>query len=380
MSKKFIPYGRQYVDKEDIGAVIDVLRSDFLTTGPKVEEFENAVASYVGSKYAVVVSSGTAALHCVMNVLDVGPGDEVIVPPITFVASANCIVYMGGTPVFTDVQEDTLLINPEAVENMISKKTKAIIAVDFAGHPCDYDSLKKIAERHNLSLVADSCHALGAEYRGQRCGSIVDLSVFSFHPLKHITAGEGGIITTNSEKYAQRMRRFRNHGISADHVKRAEQGTWYYEMVELGHNYRITDFQCALGISQLKKLPRFLDRRRGIAARYDESFQEMSGIELLAVAEHVTHAYHLYVVRVLKEKCGKERAQIFQALRNAGIGVNVHYIPVHLHPFYRERFGTGPGLCPIAENVYEEIITLPIHPGMSGEDVSRVIKALGESL
>jgi perosamine synthetase len=367
-----IPYGRQSIDDEDIKAVIEVLRSDWLTTGPKVAEFEEAVARYVGTKFAVAVSSGTAALHGAMYAVGIGPGHEVIVPTMTFAASANCIVYQGGTPVFVDVTPDTLLIDPKDVERKITSRTKAIISVDYAGQPCDYDSLKEIADHHHLSLVADACHSLGATYQGRSVGSLADLSVFSFHPVKHITTGEGGMITTDREEYAQRLRIFRNHGITSDHWQRQAQGSWFYEMADLGYNYRITDFQCALGLSQLRKLPGWLERRREIARQYDEAFAGIKGISPLAVGGDVCHAYHLYVIRILKDETGLDRKTFFQALRGHGIGLNVHYIPVHLHPFYQNRFGTGRGLCPVAESAYEQILSLPMYPAMSNEDIEIV--------
>ena len=369
-----IPYGRQTIDDEDIKAVIEVLRSDWLTTGPKVAEFEEALARYVGAKYAVAVSSGTAALHCAMYALGIGPGHEVIVPTMTFAASANCVVYQGGIPVFVDVAPDTLLIDPQDVERKITPQTKAIIAVDYAGQPCDYDALKEIADRHHVSLVADACHSLGATYRGRSVGSLADLSVFSFHPVKHITTGEGGMITTDNEEYAKRLRIFRNHGITSDHRQREAQGSWFYEMVDLGYNYRITDFQCALGMSQLQKLPRWLERRQEIARQYDEAFAEIKGINPLAVKVDVRHAYHLYVVRINQDETGMGRGEFFQALRSRGIGVNVHYIPVHLHPFYQNRFGTGRGLCPVAESAYEQILSLPIYPAMTDEEIKIVVQ------
>jgi perosamine synthetase len=371
-----IPYGRQTIDDEDIKAVREVLRSDWLTTGPKVAEFEEALARYVGAKFAVAVSSGTAALHCAMYALGIGPGHEVIVPAMTFAASANCVIYQGGTPVFVDVAADTLLIDPEDVERKITPQTKAIIAVDYAGQPCDYHALKEIADRHHLSLVADACHSLGATYRGRSVGSLADLSVFSFHPVKHITTGEGGMITTDREEYAKRLRIFRNHGITSDHWQREAQGSWFYEMVDLGYNYRITDFQCALGMSQLQNLPRWLERRQEIARQYDEAFAGIKEIRPLAVEAEVRHAYHLYVIRVNKDERGFDRKTFFQALRSRGIGVNVHYIPVHLHPFYQKRFGTGPGLCPVAESVYEQILSLPMYPAMTDEDIKIVINTV----
>lgn len=375
-----IPYGRQSIDEDDIKAVIEVLRSDWLTTGPKVSEFEEAFAQFVDAKYAVAVSSGTAALHAAMYALGIGSGDEVIVPPMTFAATANCVVFQGGTPVFADVDSDTLLLDPAQVEAGITQRTNAVIAVDYAGHPCDYDSLRKIANQHSLILVADGCHALGAECRGKKVGSLADLTVFSFHPVKHITTGEGGMITTDDLELARSMRVFRNHGITTDYHQREKQGSWFYEMVDLGYNYRITDIQCALGLSQLQKLPAFLERRREIARCYDEAFSRIPEITPLAVRKDTLHAYHLYVVRADFEALGIDRITFFQSLRQKGIGVNVHYIPVHLHPFYNEKFDTKPGLCPIAESAYYQIISLPIFPAMTDADVEKVIRTVVETI
>jgi len=371
-----IPYGRQTIDDEDIKAVIEVLRSDWLTTGPRIAEFEEVFDRYVGAKYAVAVSSGTAALHCAMYALGIGPGHEVIVPAMTFAASANCIVYQGGIPVFVDVAPDTLLIDPKDVERKITPQTKAIIAVDYAGQPCDYGALREIADRHHLALVADACHSLGATYQGRSVGTLADLSVFSFHPVKHITTGEGGMITTDNKEYAKRMRIFRNHGISHDHRERQSQQPWFYEMVDLGYNYRITDFQCALGMSQLQKLPRWLERRQEIARQYDEAFAGIKGIKPLVVKADVRHAYHLYVVRINQVETGTGRGEFYQGLRSRSIGVNVHYVPVHMHPFYQDRFGTGRGLCPVAESAYEQILSLPIYPAMTDEELKIVVRTI----
>ncbi len=371
-----IPYGRQFIDEDDIRVVIEVLRSDWLTTGPKVAEFEQAIADYVGTKYAVAVSSGTAALHCAMYALGIGFGDEVIVPPMTFAATANCVVFQGGTPVFADVDTDTLLLDPAKVEEKITEKTRAIIGVDYAGQPCDWDRLQEIADKHGLRLVADGCHALGAEYKGLKAGSLADLSIFSFHPVKHITTGEGGVITTDDADYADRMRIFRNHGITTDHHQREKQGSWFYEMTDLGYNYRMTDFQCALGISQLQKLPKFLERRRTIAKYYDEAFASIPEITPLSVNANVLHAYHLYVVKIDFKTLGITRTALFTNLREKGIAANVHYIPVHLHPFYRDKFNTRPGFCPNAETAYEQIISLPMFPGMADKDVGEVTEKL----
>jgi len=370
---RLLPYGKQWVDDEDIAAVVETLRSDWLTTGPKVEEFERAFAAFTGAAHAVAVSNGTAALHADTAALGIGPGDEVIIPAITFVASANCVVYQGGTPVFADVEGDTLLIDPQDVEGKITARTKAVIAVDYAGQPCDYEALRAIAARHKIALVADACHALGGSYRGQPIGSLADLSTFSLHPVKPITCGEGGVITTNDAELAKAMRVFRSHGISSDFRQREKQGSWAYEMVSLGYNYRLSDIQCALAASQLKKLPTWVQRRQAIARQYDEAFAGEARFTPLAVRDGVSHGYHLYVIRL---GSGFDRGRFFQELRGEGIGANVHYAPVHMHPFYRQTFGTGPGLCPVAEAAYERILTLPIFPRMTDEDVADVITAV----
>jgi perosamine synthetase len=295
---------------------------------------------------------------------------------MTFAATANCVVFQGATPVFADVEPDTLLIDPEQVEAKITPRTKAIIAVDYAGQSCDYDALRAIADGHGPSLVADACHALGGSYKGRPVGSLADLGVFSFHPVKHITTGEGGMVVTDDPALAQRMRVFRNHGITADHRQREQQGSWFYEMVELGYNYRITDIQCVLGMSQLRKLPGWLAHRQEIARQYDAAFGPISEVEPLHVRAYATHAYHLYIVRLDLAQLQATRAEVYSALRAEGIGVNVHYVPVHLHPFYRKTFGTRPGLCPVAEAAHEDLITLPIFPGMSDTDVLDVTAAV----
>ncbi len=369
-----IPYGRQSIDEEDIRAVVEVLRSDWLTTGPKVHEFEQHFSQFIGVREAVAVSSGTAALHAAVYALGIGAGDEVIVPAMTFAATANCVVFQQATPVFVDVTPDTLLINPEKIEERITPRTKAIISVDYAGQPCDYDALKSIADKHQLSLIDDACHALGARYKGKNIGSLADLTTFSFHPVKHITTGEGGMVVTDDPDLAARMRLFRNHGISTDHRQRAEKGTWFYEMTDLGYNYRISDIQCSLGLSQLRKLPVWICRRRGIAMRYDRAFEDVPTIEPLRVSPEVYHAYHLYVVQLLEERIKRDRSAIFTAFREEGIGVNVHYIPVHLHPYYRERFGYREGECPVAEMAYQGLISLPMYHGMGDEDIEAVIE------
>ncbi len=375
-----LPYGRQWLDEEDIGAVVEVLRSAWLTTGPNVAEFERLFAEKVGTNEAVAVSNGTAALHAAVHALGISPGDEVIVPAMTFAATANAVIYEGGTPVFADVDADTLLLDASAAEALITPRTKAIVAVDYTGQPCDYDALRSIVSKHALSLAADACHALGGAYNGRPVGSIADLSTFSFHPVKHVTTGEGGMIATDDADLAQRMRVFRNHGITTDHREREKQGSWFYEMVRLGYNYRLTDIQCALGISQLRKLTTWVKRRQEIAQAYDTAFADTPAVEPLRVRQGVSHAYHLYVVRFDLSQLQASRAELFAALRAEGIGVNVHYIPVHLHPFYQERFGTGPGLCPVAEQAYEEIVSLPMFPRMDDRDVEDVVTAVRKVL
>ncbi|MDR2891643.1 MAG: UDP-4-amino-4,6-dideoxy-N-acetyl-beta-L-altrosamine transaminase [Deltaproteobacteria bacterium] len=369
MTKEFLPYGRQSICDDDIAAVVDVLRSDWLTTGPAVERFEAGICGFTGAKYGVAVNSGTAALHAAMHAIGIGVGDEVIVPPMTFAATANCVLYQGGTPVFADVEPDTLLIDPGAVEVAITPRTKAIIGVDYAGQPCDWEALRGIAAKHGLALVADACHALGAQYKGRKVGTLADISAFSFHPVKHITTGEGGMCLTDNETLAVRMRAFRGHGISSTAAQREKAGGWFYEMTDLGYNYRISDIQCALGASQLKKLTRWIAKRNELAAIYDTAFTE-SVVRPLAKRSDVVHAYHLYIVRVA------ERDVAFKSLRESGIGANVHYVPVYLHPYYREHFGIKECPCPVAESVYKEILTLPLWPGMVEADVWRIVDKL----
>ena len=374
-----IPYARQSIDAQDIQAVTAVLRSDWITTGPKVAAFEKAVARFVGAREAVAVCNGTAALHTAVHAADIGPGDEVLVPAMTFAASANCVLYEGGTPVFVDVQEDSLLLDPAQAEAKITSRTKAIMTVDYTGQPCDYDAFRVLADRYGLALIADAAHALGAEYKGHAVGTLADLTTFSFHPVKHVTTGEGGMVVTDDRAMAERMRQFRNHGISTDARARAEKGTWFYEMVDLGYNYRLTDIQCALGLSQMKRLRRSLARRRAIARMYDEAFASIPGIEPLAVSPDVRHAYHLYVVQIDPSRAAEDRDAIFRTLRERGVGVNVHYIPVHLHPYYRQRMGTHPGMCPVAEAAYARILSLPMFPAMTDADVRRVVDEVGRA-
>jgi perosamine synthetase len=370
-----LPYGRQWVDEADIQAVVEVLRSDWLTTGPKVREFEERVAEYVGAREAVAVNSGTAALHVAAFAAGIGPGDEVITSPLTFAASANCVLYLGGRPVFADVCPDTLNIDPEDVARKITPKTKAIITVDFTGQPCDYRAIRALAKQHGLIIIEDAAHALGAEYNGQRVGTLNELSAFSFHPVKHVTTGEGGMVVTDDPNLAAEMRAFRTHGITADFRQRAEAGSWVYEMVALGYNYRLPDVNCALGLAQMSKLDRWLARRREIAARYTEAFAQMPEVDVPRVLPETNPAWHLYVIELSLERLLVERKEVFAALRAENIGVNVHYIPVYWHPYY-QALGYKRGLCPAAEAAYERLISLPMFPAMTDEDVEDVITAI----
>ncbi len=378
---KPLPYGRQTILQDDIDAVVEILRSDWLTTGPAVERFEDAIATYTGAKHAVAVSSGTAALHGAMHALGIGPGNEVIVPPVTFAATANAVVYCGGTPVFADVKPESLLLDPKCVQEKITPRTRAIVAVDYAGQPCDYTELRQIAQHHSLALVADACHSLGASYKGSSVGTLADITTFSFHPVKHITTGEGGMVTTHDANLAERVRTFRNHGITADHRVRRERGHYYYEIAHLGFNYRLSDIQCALGASQLRKLPSWLERRRILAGRYDDRLKAIPGVRLLERLPDRTHAYHLYVIRLESTSATPSRRdRVFAAFLKAGIYANVHYLPVYLHPFYRTKFNYGPGLCPVAEAAYKEILSLPIYPRLNNEDVDRVVNSLEKAV
>ncbi len=370
-----LPYGHQIIDDDDVRAVEAVLRSDWLTTGPNVAAFEQAFAARVGAQYAVAISNGTAALHAAAFAAHIQPGDEVIVTPMTFAASANCVCYQGGTVVFADVCADTLNLDPAHVAEAITPRTRAIVTVDYTGQPSDLTELNALAQQHGLTLIEDASHALGATYRHQPIGALTDLTTFSLHPVKHITTGEGGVITTNNPELAAHLRRFRNHGITSDHRQREQTGSWFYEMIDLGYNYRLTDIQCALGLSQLKKLPGWVARRREIAARYTAAFSSWPEIELPATLADREPAWHLYVIRLNLYRLYIDRARVFAALRAENIGVNVHYIPVPWHPYY-QQLGYARGQWPIAEAAYERMISLPMWAGMSDQDVDDVIAAL----
>jgi len=373
LKNDFIPYGHQWIDDEDIESVAEALRSDWITQGRKIDEFERRVAEYCGAKYAVAVANGTAALHAACAVAGISEGDEAITTPITFPATTNAVVYCNGKPVFADIKEDTLNIDPEAIQNKLSAKTKAILPVDFAGHPAELDEIRGIARERGLVVIEDAAHALGAGYKGRRIGSLSDMTVLSFHPVKHITTGEGGMILTDSREFYEKLKIFRHHGIVRDNQ---DKGLWYYEIHELGHNFRITDFQCALGLSQLKKLDRFIQRRREIAARYNEAFAGIEEIITPVEREDAQAVYHIYVIQLQLEKLKSDRKEVYEALREKNIGVNVHYLPVHLHPFYQRKFGYKKGDYPKAEGYYERAITLPLFPKMSDEDVEYVIGAV----
>jgi perosamine synthetase len=378
--KALLPYGRQSIDESDIQAVVETLRSDWLTTGPKVTEFEEAMAAWVGAKYAISFSSGTGALHAAAFAAGLQLGDEAITSPLTFAATANCVLYQGATPVFADVVEDTLNLDPELAATRITARTKAILPVDYAGHPAELDSILELAERRGLIVIEDACHALGADYRGRRVGSITHMTVFSFHPVKHLTTGEGGMVTTDNPLFAETLRRFRNHGISSDARQRQSAGQWHYEMVLLGFNYRLSDMACALGLAQMKKLEGNLARRRQIAARYAAEFRSMPGVLPPRTRQDVNSAWHLYPIRLDLTRLAAGRTEVFRALRAENIGVNVHYIPVHLHPYYRDRFGYKGGEYPVAEAAYESLISLPMFHGMADGDIDDVIRALSKVL
>lgn len=378
--KAYLPYGKQWVEADDIQAVIEVLKGDFLTTGPYIAKFERAVADYVGAKYAVAFSNGTAALHGACFAAGIGEGDEVITTPITFAASANCVLYQEGSPVFADIDEKTYNLDPEEVEKKITGKTKAIIPVDFTGQPVNLDAIHDIAKKHNLVVIEDAAHALGAKYKGKMVGSLSDMTMFSFHPVKHITSGEGGIITTNSKDYHDKLLMFRSHGITRDADKMLENhGPWYYEMQFLGYNYRMTDFQAALGVSQLKKIDSFVSRRKKYVEMYNEAFKEVNQVITPFQHKDSDSSWHLYIIKLDLDALSVSRKEIFQALQAKNIGVNVHYIPVHLLPYYKEM-GHKNGDYPIAEDLYERIITLPLFPAMEEQDVRDVIDAVKETI
>lgn len=433
----YIPYGHQSINEEDIQAVIEVLKSDFLTTGPKVQEFEQKVAAYTGARYAVAVANGTAALHAACYAAGISEGDEVITSPITFAASANCVFYCKARPVFADIDPQTYNIDPDDVERKITNRTKAMIPVDFGGQPCDLDRIFELAKKYNLMVIEDAAHALGASYKGKKIGSISDMTIFSFHPVKHITTGEGGMVMTNDEELYQKLKLFRTHGITreekyflhgkewkmgeqkAENEKTRNQevgnqktekqktvqkqdtgnsgakkdqtaetkmeywqrnpedyeGSWYYEQVELGYNYRISDIQCALGISQMDRLEQFVERRRTLAEQYHKAFSDCKDIITPKQKKGADSSWHLYPIQILHHG----RREIFEKLREAGIGVNVHYIPVYTFPYY-QRNGYQNVYCKNAEELYKHLISLPLYPDLTDEQQAYVIDTLKDLL
>ncbi len=369
-----IPYSHQFIDEEDVEAIGNVAGSDWLTQGPKVNEFELALAKYCGAKYVVAVSNGTAALQAAYFSAGITSGDEIITSPMTFAATSNAAIWQGAKPVFVDVEKDTGNIDAKLIEEKITSKTKAITAIDYSGLPCDFEALRKIADKHKLILIEDAAHSLGAEYKGKKVGSIADLTTFSFHPVKSITTGEGGAITTDRKDFYEKLLLFRNHGITKDPNKfvNKNEGPWYHEMQELGLNYRLTDIQAALGISQLKKLDNFITKREEVVEKYSK---ELSGINGLLLPNHFfkdrKSSWHLYPIRVKSE----ERVSVFKELQKNGIGVQVHYIPVYWHPYY-QKLGYKKGLCPNAEKWYESEISIPIYPSLKKEDQQKIINDL----
>lgn len=377
-----LPYGRQFIDDEDVDAVVAALKSDWLTTGPKIEEFEKSICACTGAKHAVAANSGTSALDMAVAALELPAGSEIITSPLTFAASANCAVYNNCRPVFADIQPKTLNLDPGQVRKKITKKTRAVLYVDYAGQPCDISELKEIAEGKGLFLIEDAAHALGARYWGKPVGTFADMTEFSFHPVKHITTGEGGAVTTEDEKLAEKLRMLRTHGIDRGARERFGPDAGYaYDMKMLGRNYRITDIQCALGISQMKKLGRFIKRRKELAAQYDAllggMFGEGTRVTTPYVAPGRESAWHLYTVLLDR---GMNRDRVFAAMRKRGIGVNVHYIPTYKFTYYRKNFPVDERDYPVAEDAFSRILTLPLFYGMKDGDVERVAKALEESI
>lgn len=375
-----IPYSRQTIDEDDVAAVADALRSDWLTTGPRVDAFEAAIAAHVGARYAVAVSSGTAGLHLACLAANIGPDTECITSPITFAATANAALYCGSRPVFADICPDTVNIDPDQVQRLISPQTRALLPVHFAGHACDMEPLGALAKQHNLTIIEDACHALGARTPSGVVGDCrhSDMTIFSTHAVKAIATGEGGVVTTNNPAMYSRLRLLRSHGITRDpHSLQdpEENGGWYYEMQVLGFNYRIGDAACALGHSQLKKLNGFIARRREIAAAYDRAFASLPGLRVLAERPGHSSAYHLYVIR-FTGATDSLRRHIFDQLRSAGLGVNVHYLPVYRHPYYRDTLGYASNLCPHAETYYREAVSIPLYPAMTDAQVATVITAV----
>lgn len=382
--KRYLGYGKQSIDASDVRAVTEVLKSDYLTQGPKIEEFEKAICRYTGAKYCIAVSNGTAALHLAVLALQIKPGSEGITSPNTFVASSNALVYGGLRPVFADIDERTYNINPEKIKKKLTAKTKLVIPVHFAGQSADMKEIAKIAKAKKLFVIEDASHGIGSYYEdGSRVGSCrySDLTTFSFHPVKTITTGEGGVITTNDKKLYERLLLLRTHGITKDPKQLSQNpGPWYYEMKDLGFNYRLTDMQCALGISQLKKLSRFAKRRRVIVDHYNKAFSKLENITTPHEKDGLKSCFHLYVVKIDFSKIKLTRAELMNKLKQAGIGTQVHYIPVHLQPYYRKNFGYKKGDYPVAEKYYQQCLSLPLYPAMTDKEVDYVIVTISKIL
>lgn len=375
--KDKIFYGKQCIDEHDVEAVVKALTGSAITCGPYIDELENKLCKITGAKYAVAVSNGTAALHIACLALGIEEGDEVIVSSITFAASANCVRYCGATPVFADIRPDTYNIDVEDVKRKITDKTKAIVAVDFTGQATELDELRKICKEHNLYLIEDAAHSIGTKYNGQPVGSIADITTFSFHPVKTVTSGEGGACTTNDPKIYKRLALFRSHGITRDQsvMQNESHGPWYNEQVMLGYNYRITDFQAALLISQLDKLERFSNRRKEIKKMYDAAFGEMPELYLQTTIPESDTTQHLYIIRLNSDKLSCTRREFFEAMSAEGIQPQVHYLPVYRHSYY-ENLGYKKGLCPVAEATYETIMSIPFYPALTQSEIDDVIKAV----
>lgn len=370
-------YGHQYLDQADYEAVLDVLKSDFLTCGPKINELEQKLCEMTGAKYAVVCSNGTAALHIAAMAAGIGKGDELITTPITFAASANCALYCGGRPVFADINENTYNIDPASVEAHITPKTKAVVAVDYTGQAVELDRLKEICKKHNLALIEDGAHSIGTKYKGTPIGGIADMTTFSFHPVKTVTGGEGGAVLTNSDEYYKRLLLYRSHGITRDPslLEKEIDGPWYYEQIALGYNYRMTDIQAGLIISQLDKLEQFSKRRKELVARYNEAFSKMDTVTVQQEIPESDTTRHLYILRIKSNMLKINRREFFDALAAENICCNVHYIPIYYFPYY-QKLGYKKGLCPKAEALYEEMLSLPLYYGLSDKDCDDVIKAV----
>ncbi len=372
----FLPFALPDIGEEEIDEVVQVLASGWITTGPRTKEFEERVADYLGVKHAVAVSSCTAALHIALAALGVGPGDEVITSPLTFCATANVIVHLGATPIFADVSADCN-VDPDEIRRRITPRTKAIVPVHYAGQPCNMDRILECTREHKVYVVEDAAHAIGAKYHGQMIGSFSDATAFSFYAIKNMTTAEGGMVTTNNDALAEKMRLLSLHGISKDAWKRyGSEGSWYYEVVYPGYKYNMTDIQAALGIRQLAKLEHFLDVRQRYVAMYNDAFRDVPEIHTPETKGDVRHAWHLYTIQIDTERLTIDRNKFIEALHAEHIGTSVHFIPIHLHPYYSERFGFKRGDYPNAERIYDRIISLPLYPKMSEEDIKRVIAAV----